>query len=62
MNSSRLLINNVTTDELGVYYCMSTNTQPEFSNGTRLYITGKLSIGTKNFQNTDYVKTTNVDF
>nr|XP_017208790.1 uncharacterized protein LOC100534659 isoform X1 [Danio rerio]XP_021329213.1 uncharacterized protein LOC100534659 isoform X1 [Danio rerio] len=39
VNSSRLLINNVTTDELGVYYCMSTNKQPEFSNGTRLYIT-----------------------
>ncbi|XP_048023300.1 uncharacterized protein LOC125253389 [Megalobrama amblycephala] len=31
-----LLINNVTTDELGVYYCMSTDSK--FSNGIRLHI------------------------
>lgn len=46
VNSSHLLINNVTADELGVYYCMSTNTEPKFSKGTRLYITGKLTIDT----------------
>ncbi|XP_056304382.1 uncharacterized protein LOC130216507 [Danio aesculapii] len=39
VNSSRLLINNVTADELGVYYCISTDTEPKFSNGTKLYIT-----------------------
>ncbi|XP_051549559.1 uncharacterized protein LOC127438202 isoform X4 [Myxocyprinus asiaticus] len=32
-----LFINNVTTDDLGVYYCMKTDTvPPEFSKGTRL--------------------------
>ncbi|XP_039550757.1 uncharacterized protein LOC120495322 isoform X1 [Pimephales promelas] len=31
-----LFINNVTADELGVYYCMNTHTPPKFSNGTRL--------------------------
>ncbi|XP_043078281.1 uncharacterized protein LOC122327153 isoform X2 [Puntigrus tetrazona] len=34
-----LFIKNVTTDELGVYYCMTTEAPPKFSNGTRLYIT-----------------------
>ncbi|XP_048037650.1 uncharacterized protein LOC125262829 [Megalobrama amblycephala] len=32
-----LVINNVTVDELGVYYCMNTDTPPKFSNGSRLY-------------------------
>uniref|UniRef100_A0A8C1W569 Si:dkey-208m12.3 n=1 Tax=Cyprinus carpio TaxID=7962 RepID=A0A8C1W569_CYPCA len=32
-----LLINNVTADELGVYYCMSTETPPKLSNSTRLH-------------------------
>ncbi|XP_016300829.1 uncharacterized protein LOC107657301 [Sinocyclocheilus anshuiensis] len=33
-----LLINNVTIDDLGVYCCMSTNTDPQFISATRLYI------------------------
>ncbi|KAI2644358.1 Ig kappa chain V19-17 [Labeo rohita] len=32
-----LVINNVTADELGVYYCMNTRTPPKLSNSTRLY-------------------------
>ncbi|XP_051763679.1 uncharacterized protein LOC127520002 [Ctenopharyngodon idella] len=32
-----LVINNVTADELGVYYCINTDTPPKFSNSTRLY-------------------------
>ncbi|KAL1251118.1 hypothetical protein QQF64_018914, partial [Cirrhinus molitorella] len=35
----RLIINNVTADELGVYYCMNTDTAPKLSNSTRIYIT-----------------------
>uniref|UniRef100_A0A8C1SA25 Immunoglobulin domain-containing protein n=1 Tax=Cyprinus carpio TaxID=7962 RepID=A0A8C1SA25_CYPCA len=39
VTSKHLFINNVTTDELGVYFCISTDsTNPQFSNGTRLYI------------------------
>ncbi|KTF84669.1 hypothetical protein cypCar_00031961 [Cyprinus carpio] len=34
-----LFINNVTLDELGIYYCMTTEAPPRFSNGTRLHIT-----------------------
>ncbi|KAI2650807.1 Ig kappa chain V-II region 26-10 [Labeo rohita] len=34
----RLIIRNVTIDELGDYYCMSTEAPPQFSNGTRLQI------------------------
>ncbi|XP_026098599.1 uncharacterized protein LOC113069650 [Carassius auratus] len=38
--SKHLFINNVTSDELGVYFCMNTDcSKPQFSNGTRLYIT-----------------------
>ncbi|XP_016119209.1 uncharacterized protein [Sinocyclocheilus grahami] len=33
----RLVINNVTADELGVYYCMNTETPPKLSNSTRIY-------------------------
>uniref|UniRef100_A0A9J7YPK7 Immunoglobulin domain-containing protein n=1 Tax=Cyprinus carpio carpio TaxID=630221 RepID=A0A9J7YPK7_CYPCA len=33
----RLVINNVTADELGVYYCMNTRTPPKLSNSTRLH-------------------------
>ncbi|CAM4654800.1 unnamed protein product [Leuciscus chuanchicus] len=33
----RLVINNVTADELGVYYCMKTGTPPKLSNSTRLH-------------------------
>uniref|UniRef100_A0A671TFK0 Ig-like domain-containing protein n=1 Tax=Sinocyclocheilus anshuiensis TaxID=1608454 RepID=A0A671TFK0_9TELE len=35
----RLVINNVTADELGVYYCMNTETPPKLSNSTRIYFT-----------------------
>ncbi|XP_016298275.1 uncharacterized protein LOC107655327 [Sinocyclocheilus anshuiensis] len=35
----RLVINNVTADELGVYYCMNTETPPKLSNSTRLHFT-----------------------
>uniref|UniRef100_A0A8C1LNY6 Immunoglobulin domain-containing protein n=1 Tax=Cyprinus carpio TaxID=7962 RepID=A0A8C1LNY6_CYPCA len=34
----RLVINNVTTDELGVYFCMNTRTPPKLSNSTRLHL------------------------
>ena len=37
----RLVINNVTADELGVYYCMKTGTPPKLSNSTRLHFTGE---------------------
>uniref|UniRef100_A0A8C1DJX4 Si:dkey-208m12.3 n=1 Tax=Cyprinus carpio carpio TaxID=630221 RepID=A0A8C1DJX4_CYPCA len=33
----RLVINNVTADELGVYYCMNTETPPKLSHSTRLH-------------------------
>ncbi|KAI2644364.1 Ig kappa chain V-II region 17S29.1 [Labeo rohita] len=35
----RLVINNATVDELGVYYCMNTAKQPKFSHSTRLVST-----------------------
>ncbi len=38
----RLVINNVTVDELGVYYCMNTRTPLKLSNSTRIYFKGKL--------------------
>nr|XP_055072778.1 uncharacterized protein LOC129452776 [Misgurnus anguillicaudatus] len=34
----RLVIYNITADELGVYYCMNTDTPPKLSNSTRLNI------------------------
>ncbi len=37
----RLVINNVTADELGVYYCMNTETPPKLSNSTRLHLNGE---------------------
>ncbi len=36
-----LVINNVTADELGVYYCMNTRTPPKLSNSTRIYFNGE---------------------
>ncbi len=38
----RLVINNMTADELGVYYCMNTHTPPKLSNSTRIYFNGEL--------------------
>ncbi len=37
-----LVINNVTADELGVYYCMNTRRPPKLSNSTRIYFNGEL--------------------
>ncbi len=36
-----LVINNVTADELGVYYCMNTRSPPKLSNSTRIYFNGE---------------------
>ncbi|XP_016414048.1 uncharacterized protein LOC107744751 [Sinocyclocheilus rhinocerous] len=36
--NSRLFIRNITTDELGVYYCVKTSEPLKFSNGTKIYI------------------------
>ncbi|RXN20077.1 immunoglobulin iota chain [Labeo rohita] len=38
--NSRLLIRNISTDELGVYYCVKTS-ELKFSSGTKIYIAGK---------------------
>ncbi|CAM4654501.1 unnamed protein product [Leuciscus chuanchicus] len=38
MQSNRLIINNITIYELGVYYCTNSD-RTEFSGGTRLHIT-----------------------
>ncbi len=38
----RLVINNVTADELGIYYCMNKRTPPKLSNSTRIYFNGEL--------------------
>ncbi|XP_016117263.1 uncharacterized protein [Sinocyclocheilus grahami] len=40
----RLVINNVTADELGVYYCMNTRTPPKLSNSTRIYFNETVQI------------------
>lgn len=37
-SKNHLFINNITINELGVYYCMKTGTPPKFSNGTRLHV------------------------
>ncbi len=37
----RLVIINVTADELGVYYCMNTDSPPKLSNSTRIYFNGE---------------------
>ncbi|TRY87966.1 hypothetical protein DNTS_022783 [Danionella cerebrum] len=34
----RLVINNISADELGVYFCMSTRSPPKFSNSSRIYL------------------------
>ncbi|XP_051549602.1 uncharacterized protein LOC127438229 isoform X2 [Myxocyprinus asiaticus] len=38
-NWSRLIISNITADELGIYYCAKTVSLLQLNNGTRLYIT-----------------------
>ncbi|XP_056303295.1 uncharacterized protein LOC130215503 [Danio aesculapii] len=39
-----LFITNVTSEELGVYYCMTTDAPPTFSNGTKLQIKGQTKL------------------
>ncbi|KAI2650220.1 T cell receptor gamma variable 2 [Labeo rohita] len=36
--NSRLFIKNISTDELGVYYCVKTSEPQKISNGTKIYI------------------------
>ncbi|XP_067271005.1 uncharacterized protein [Pseudorasbora parva] len=36
--NSRLFIRNITSDELGVYYCVKTSEPLKFNNGTKIYI------------------------
>ncbi|KAI2650218.1 Ig kappa chain V-V region HP R16.7 [Labeo rohita] len=38
--NSRLFIRNISTDELGVYYCVKTSEPRKFSNGTKIDIRG----------------------
>ncbi len=40
--NSRLFIRNISTDELGVYYCVKTSEPHKFSNATKIYISGEL--------------------
>ncbi|RXN16666.1 immunoglobulin iota chain [Labeo rohita] len=40
--NSRLFIRNISTDELGVYYCVKTSESRKFSNGTKIYISNLL--------------------
>ncbi|XP_051549603.1 uncharacterized protein LOC127438229 isoform X3 [Myxocyprinus asiaticus] len=46
-NWSRLIISNITADELGIYYCAKTVSLLQLNNGTRLYITGLLMLRCK---------------
>lgn len=39
--SNSLFIKNVTADDLAIYYCMTTELPPKFSDGIRLHITGE---------------------
>ncbi|KAI2646989.1 Ig kappa chain V region 3368 [Labeo rohita] len=58
----RLVINNVTVDELGVYYCMNTRTPPKLGKSTRIYITESTQLtgltGCHNITVTDYADQT----
>ncbi|KAI2650213.1 Ig kappa chain V-III region MOPC 70 [Labeo rohita] len=40
--NSSLLVKHISTDELGVYYCVKTSKPLKFSSGTKIYITGKV--------------------
>lgn len=53
-----LFINNVTIEELGVYCCMSTDTDPQFSNATRLHIIGEYTFS-HSVQYSDYLEIIN---
>ncbi len=39
-----MFIRNISTDELGVYYCVKCSEARKFSNGTKIYISGELWI------------------
>ncbi|XP_039528758.1 uncharacterized protein LOC120479944 [Pimephales promelas] len=39
-SNHRLFINNVTIDDLGLYYCVTRDSPPKYSNGTRIHISG----------------------
>ncbi|XP_065115837.1 uncharacterized protein [Paramisgurnus dabryanus] len=43
-SKNHLFINNITIDELGVYYCMKKGTPPKFSSGTRLHVNEDSSV------------------
>ncbi|XP_039550762.1 uncharacterized protein LOC120495324 [Pimephales promelas] len=47
----RLVINNVTDDELGIYYCMNAGATPKLSNSTRLTFTESTQV-TECYNNT----------
>ncbi len=40
--NSHLFIRNISSDELGVYYCVKSSEPLKFSNGTKIYINGEL--------------------
>ncbi|XP_016102908.1 uncharacterized protein [Sinocyclocheilus grahami] len=42
--NSSLLIRNISTDELGVYYCVKTSEPLKFSNGTKIYISDSVHV------------------
>lgn len=46
--NSHLFITNISTDELAVYYCVKTSKPQKFSNGTKIYITGKFILDIAN--------------
>uniref|UniRef100_A0A9J7XH94 Immunoglobulin domain-containing protein n=1 Tax=Cyprinus carpio carpio TaxID=630221 RepID=A0A9J7XH94_CYPCA len=46
-----LFINNVNLDDLGLYYCVTSDAPPKYSSGTRLYIT-ELSLNLENKNHT----------
>ncbi|KAG1927253.1 hypothetical protein F2P79_024391 [Pimephales promelas] len=39
-SNHRLFINNVTIDDLGLYYCVTKDGPPKYSDGTRIHISG----------------------
>ncbi|XP_052394438.1 uncharacterized protein LOC127942625 isoform X4 [Carassius gibelio] len=46
-----LFINNVTLDDLGLYYCVTSSPPPKYNNGTRLYI-AELTLNLENKNHT----------
>ncbi|XP_051979590.1 uncharacterized protein LOC127640917 [Xyrauchen texanus] len=56
---SRLMISNITADELGIYYCVKTDSLLKLNNGTRLYIseTGQTGNETECNNHSQHLKT-----